>query len=207
MARINNGITGAFHGKVGPIVGATWKGIPYMRSLPEKPKTKRKASKKAKTARDKFAMAQYWLRPLLDFVREGFKGYTPTVEGFIAAKSYLMKNAMETTDNGTMIDPAKVQVSYGDLPLPGDISVEKNGNELIFSWDAEDDSNYKYDQCMLLAYDVEKKAVSLKLTGQFRYTGSDSLPIYTNKHRYHVYIAFVAADRSRRSHSVYLGEW
>jgi hypothetical protein len=60
---------------------------------------------------------------------------------------------------------------------------------------------------MLLAYDIENAVVSMKLTGQFRQAGEDSLPIYKMKGRtYHIYVAFISADRSRVSNSVYMGE-
>ena len=40
--------------------------------------------------RKKFAAAQAWLKPIIDFVRVGFKGYNERFEGFVAAKSWLM---------------------------------------------------------------------------------------------------------------------
>ena len=36
MGTYNKGILGAFSGKVGPVVGATWRGKDVMRSLPKK---------------------------------------------------------------------------------------------------------------------------------------------------------------------------
>ena len=36
MGTYNKGILGAFSGKVGPVVGATWRGKEVMRSLPKK---------------------------------------------------------------------------------------------------------------------------------------------------------------------------
>jgi hypothetical protein len=144
-------------------------------------------------------------------VRQGFKGYTPTVEGFGAAKSYLLKNAVEKTGAGIFINPSLVRVSFGDLPLPDDIRVEKLADDqLVFSWNNDPtavNKEHQYDQAMLLAYDIEKGEEVYKLTGQFRYTGSDTLSLSDESGKsYHIYIAFTAADRSRQSHSVYLGE-
>jgi hypothetical protein len=79
MGRLINGINGAFEGKVGSVVGSSWKGIPYIKSAYKK-RTK-KVSAKELANREKFAMAQDWLKPLLPFVREGYKGYSSTVEG------------------------------------------------------------------------------------------------------------------------------
>lgn len=219
MARIFNGITGQFQGTVGTVVGATWKGIPYMRSRPKK--RTGVVSKKESANRNKFAMAHTWLQPLTYFLREGFKGYTPTVEGFLAAKSYLLKNAFEGEGENLVINPAKVKVSYGDLPLPDNITVKVIGpNQVQFSWDTGTlHSNNRYDQAMVLAYDIDAESTRFQqrialfeLTGQFRSTGAHILNISPRDPEkedsvgtYHCYIAFVSADRTRRSDSVYLG--
>jgi hypothetical protein len=63
----------------------------------------------------------------------------------------------------------------------------------------------QYDQAMLLAYDPVRKLKEWNITGQFRSTGSDKL-ILDEKGSYHVYIGFVAADRSRQSASVCIWE-
>ncbi|WP_315818790.1 DUF6266 family protein [Paraflavitalea speifideaquila] len=165
-------------------------------------------SKKEKANRSKFGMAQYWLKPILDFVRQGFKGYSPTVEGFVAAKSWLLKNAFEGTGATLSINPALVKVSHGELPLSGNITAEKNGtDELLFSWDTEPvEGGSPYDQVMMLAYDPKHEVAYSNITGQFRNTGSDTLKIHKTPGRtYHLYLAFTAADRTSQSDSVYLG--
>ncbi len=103
-----------------------------------------------------------------------------------------------------------MKVSYGDLPLPNHITVKKTGaNTLQFKWDGSDVAGgSRQDQAMLLAYDVNNKAVFYNLTGQFRSTGKDTLVVDGSAgHTYQLYLAFTAADRSRQSASVYLGEW
>lgn len=207
MARLLNNSTGQLSGKLGTLVGAIWNGIPYVRSLPRK-RTGR-ISEKEKNNRERFAAAQYWLKPILYFVRIGFQNYSQTVVGFNAAKSWLMKNALEQNENGIIIHPSRMLVSYGDLPLPSNLRLgELNDGRLPVYWDViEKDYYHGNDQCMLLAYDVENKVASYSVTGQFRHTGTDSLMIYPMKERtYHIYAAFISADRSRLSNSVYLGE-
>ena len=206
MGRLISGINGPIRGKVGTVIGSSWKGIPYLKGLYKK-RTKR-ISKNEKANRNKFSMAQYWLKPLLPFVRQGFKGYSLLSEGFTAAKSYLLKNAVETSPSGIMINPALMKVSFGDLPLPAGLTVEKiAGNRLQFSWDPTKigDINPR-DQVMLLAYDIKNANAHFTINGQFRSSGSDSLEIDGSKGKtYHVYMAFSAADRSRQSDSVYMG--
>jgi uncharacterized protein DUF6266 len=80
--------------------------------------------------------AHYWLQPLLDFVRVGFHGYSPSAEGFNATKLFCLKNAFIGEAGKQRIDPSLVQVSYGDLSLPSNIKMKRSGDYLIqFTWD------------------------------------------------------------------------
>ncbi len=207
MATYTDGINGKFRGKVGTVIGSSWKGIPYMKSLHSKRTIP--AHKDEQLNRNKFAMAHRWLQPVTDFVRAGYKGYTPTVEGFLAAKSYLLKNAFEGEGTDMVINPALMKVSYGDLPLPENITAAKTApNELQVSWDGSKKSGpHARDQIMVLAYDIENGKANFNIIGQFRYVGIDTLYISPAipERTYHIYAAFVAADRSRQSTSVYLG--
>lgn len=206
MGRIQFGSIGSMNGKVGNIVISSWKGKPYVKSAPGErtapPTQKEMANRK------KWAMAHAWLKPVTNFVREGFKNYTETVEGFIAAKSYLLKNAFEGEAPDLIINPALVKVSSGELPLPQHINVTQNTNkELQFTWDTNDiEFANRYDQVMLLAYDIEGGYAYTRLTGQLRMNGSDILNVQRGFNRtLHLYIAFVSANRQTRSNSLYLG--
>jgi len=207
MGRLIGGINGPIQGKVGTVIGSSRNGIPYLKG-PYKSRTT-KISKKEKENRSKFARAQFWLKPLLEFVREGFKDYSLKSQGFVAAKSYLLRNAFEGTSKDIIINPSLVKVSFGDLPLSGNITAKLTGKDkLQFTWDTDPVAGASpYDQVMMLAYDIENAAAYFNITGQFRNTGSDVLLVNAAKGiTYHLYVAFTAADRSRQSHSVYLGE-
>ncbi|MEJ0083214.1 MAG: DUF6266 family protein [Puia sp.] len=158
--------------------------------------------------RKKFAAAQAWLAPILGFVRVGFRGYSQRSQGFIAAKSWLLKNSFTGQGEDLDIDPVLVKVSSGDLPNPENIAVEftETGN-LKFTWNPVYVDLLDKDQIMMLAYDTEKAQAVFITTGQFRSTGVDILDMKQSIGNYHVYAAFNAADRSRQSDSVYLGEW
>ena len=153
-------------------------------------------------------MAHAWLTPVKGFVREGFKGYTSTVEGFIAAKSYLLKNAFEGIAPDLHINPALVKVSYGELPLPANITVHAATKDTIqFTWSTENSTGKrKYDQVMLLAYDIVNRHAFHQLIGELRKAGSDKVKVHIPEGKvYHLYIAFVSADRSIQSDSLYMG--
>jgi hypothetical protein len=53
MGTIKQGILGGFSGKVGTVIGASWKGINYMRSIPQhvkNPRTAGQVSQRSKKA-------------------------------------------------------------------------------------------------------------------------------------------------------------
>src|SRR6516164_6960381 len=114
MARIYHSLLNGVSGRFGNVVSSSRNGVAYLKSAHKK-RTK-KISIKEKANRRRFKLAQEWLKPVTQFVRVGFKGYSPTVQGFIAAKSYLMKNAMDA--NGT-VDPTLARVSFGTLSNSG----------------------------------------------------------------------------------------
>jgi hypothetical protein len=207
MGRFLSGINGPIHGKVGTVIGSSRNGIPYIKG-PYKKRTL-VVSEEELSNRKKFAMAQAWLKPLLSFVREGFRGYSQRSYGFIAAKSWLLKNAFIAEGNKRWIDPSLVRVSHGDLPNPETIGASfTDSGDLKFTWSTEGGESIADDQVMMLAYNIEKGIAIYKNTGQLRKTGFDILKMeQLYGIRCHVYAAFNAADRSRQSNSVYLGEF
>jgi len=204
MGKLVNGINGPFVGKVGNVIGSSWRGIPYMKSrgLRTKP-----ATPAEKLNRFIFGMTQQWLFPLTDFLRVGFKNYTLTNQGVNAAKSYLYKHALIKDGYDSVVDPALMKVSHGTLPLPGRIEAELTpDNELVFTWETGScDREHEFDQVMLLAYDIDGKRANMSLNGLFRHTGRDTLYISGLLETFVVYAAFISADRESQSDSVYLG--
>jgi hypothetical protein len=73
MGTIRKGVLGGFSGKVGTVVGGSWKGISYMRSLPGK--FRGKSSLLQLNQRTKFALAVNFLKPMNALLRTGWKLY------------------------------------------------------------------------------------------------------------------------------------
>jgi hypothetical protein len=209
MGTLSSGINGPFRGRVGVVIGSSINGRPYVKG-PYKRRTK-KVSEAELANRKKFAMAQAWLDPLVAFVRIGFKNYSERSQGFVAAKSYLLRNAFEGVQPNISINPSLVKVSYGNLALPGNIAVTKLPDQILqFTWDTSPiPGTDPCDQAMLLAYQPEAgthySPYNYTTTGQFRKTGMDTLQLHFPG-IYHVYFAMVSHDRARQSGSVYLGE-
>lgn len=206
MAKLIAGINGPILGKVGTVIGSSYKGTPYIKARHRK-KPARRTPDEAHN-QSNFSKLHFWLQPILRFVKEGFKGYAEKVEGFNAAKSYNLKHAFIGERSNKTLDASLVLVSYGDLPLPLYASVEKSNDfTLKFTWDpSAENYDSAQDQVMVLAYDEISRQHRSALFGQFRRIGSDTLELPTTKGcNYHVYLAFVSHDREKRSKSVYLG--
>lgn len=205
MGRLINGFNGPFVGKAGAMIGYTVNGIGYIKGLYKKRTKKPKEGEILN--QKKFAAAQAWLKPITAFVRVGFKGYNERFQGFVAAKSWLMKNCIQVIDGEIWIDPALVKISSGDLPLPENIRcILQEPNTFRISWTPTRERGYHYDQAMVLAYELKHTAYG-PVFGSDRASGEVLVPVNLSPHPYHVYLAFIAADRSRQSDSVYLGEF
>jgi hypothetical protein len=203
MAKYIDGITGAFLGKVGPVVGSSRNGIPYMKSRGNARTSAATGSELEN--RKKFSAAHAWLKPLLPLLRVGFNGYSKTAYGYNAAKSYVLKHAME---HGRVL-PELVKISYGDLMTAPDLSVIlTDDGKLRFSWSPSyiPGTDGK-DQLMALAYHPEHANLAYVVHGAFRDVGEQilDLPPEFNNKTIHAYAAFIAADRSRQSDSTYFG--
>jgi len=204
MARLVNGINGPIIGKVGTVVGSHRNGKGYIKGHAGRTA---KQTPNELIAKERFAKVHYFLQPLLEYVREGFRHQVK--KGYNGAKSYTLLNAVEGEPMHSNVNPALVKVSLGDLPISKDLTVNYENGEIIFTWNTEKpEDGSLYDQLMPLAYCAleEKERVRYHITGALRKSGTDSLHVGTTRGlTYHIYVAFTAADRSRNSDSLYLG--
>ena len=204
MARLVGGINGPIIGKVGTITGTYRNGKAYIKANNIR---RAKQTPNELIAKERFATAHYFLQPLLDYVREGFR-HQPK-KGYNGAKSYTLLHALEGEPMHSTVNPALVKVSLGDLPLSKDLAVRYENEHIIFTWNTENvEGGSLYDQLMPLAYYVHPthQRARYQITGALRKTGTDSLHVGPAKGLvFHVYVAFTSADRSQNSESMYLG--
>ena len=89
MAKLSQGINGPFSGKVGAVVGYTWKGIPVMRGRPStrtKPFTPKELNQQAK-----FRIMNKFLRPATDLLNVTLAHLAVRMSAFNKAFSYNIK--------------------------------------------------------------------------------------------------------------------
>ncbi|MDR6785988.1 hypothetical protein ABIE26_004542 [Pedobacter africanus] len=213
MGKATEGIAGPVSGKVGPHVYYMLNGKPCVRSLPSKRSGKK--TKKEKNNTTGFAKVQAFLKPIKSFLKVGFKDYGTSTGGYRGAVSYALRNAVEGEHPDRVVNPALVRVCGGELHFPETYEVVFEPDQVVrFTWSAEVGQNGNpYDQVFMLAYSPADAELNLSSmvgvsTGAFRMTGTDSLTLTPARlaREYHIYMGFIAKDRSGQAHSQYMGK-
>ena len=207
MGTIKKGILGGFSGKVGTVVGGSWKGISYMRSLPQKVKNPRTEGQVSQ--RSKFAITMYYLKPMTAFLRTGWKLYAHRQSPINAAMSYALANAITGAYPDYDIDPSKVLVSRGSLATAVNANANDAGGSIDISWDDNSGvSNAKQTDKALIAIANPTKGEAVTITtGEERMTGYQNvaIPADWSGDEVQVYLGFISEDGKEVSNSVYLG--
>jgi len=207
MGTIKKGILGGFSGKVGTVVGASWKGIDYIRSLPttvRNPRTPGQVNQ-----RGKFATVIGFLSRISPMINVGYKNYAVNQTPVNAAMSYNLKNAV-TGDAGIYdMDYAKVMVSKGTLCNPISHQIQVIEGEVSIGWDAECIGNaLSSDMANVLVYNTIKNEAMILINAATRaevYVGA----VYQEHWKgdqVEVYLSFTSEDGKLVSDSMYLGQ-
>ncbi len=207
MGKIGQGILGGLSGKVGNVIGGSWKGIDYIRIKPTSvanPRTEGQVNQ-----RNKFSATIEFLQPNKDFINVGYKSFAIKQTPFNAAMSYVLNNAIIGIAPDFSVDYSSALLSKGILskalnPL-ADLST---AGQVSFSWDDNSTENNakRTDRAMLLVYNPMKNESTYQLAGVDRITGTEVLVIpnsYTGD-TVEMFMAFVSLD-GKVSNSSYLG--
>ncbi|UAB82279.1 hypothetical protein INR76_05835 [Marixanthomonas sp. SCSIO 43207] len=208
MGKIPQGILGSLSGKVGSIIGGSWKGIDYIRIKPASvanPRTEGQVNQ-----RNKFTITLEYLQATSDFIKVGYKAFAVKKTEFNAAMSYVLNNAVGGIAPNFTIDYSLALLSRGSLSsvLNGSTDLATSG-QVTFDWDdnsAEGNANAT-DKAMVLVYNPSKKESVSILDGADRTVGSQviTIPNTYAGDTVELFMAFVSADGSQVSNSVYLG--
>ncbi|SDH81047.1 DUF6266 family protein [Winogradskyella thalassocola] len=208
MGKIAQGILGGLSGKVGNIIGGSWKGIDYIRIKPSSvanPRTEGQVNQ-----RNKFTITLEYLQATKDFIKIGYKSFATKKTEFNAAMSYVLNNAVGGIAPNFTIDYSLALLSRGPLSgvLNGTTDLATAG-QVSFDWDdnsAEGNASVT-DKAMVLVYNPSKKESISILDGADRTVGSQvvTIPNTYAGDTVELFMAFVSADGTQVSNSVYLG--
>lgn len=197
MGKINQGILGGFSGKVGNVVGGSWKGIEYMRIMPASvanPQTPAQLDQ-----RQKFSVVMGFLQPMTQFLRTGFKSFAVKMTGVNAAMSYNLHNAVTGAYPDYAINYANALVARGNLAAAlNQAAVAGAAGTIVFTWDdnSSEIGASAVDKSLLVVYNpVKHQAVTVnELAERADVTQTITVPDSFIGDQVQCYIAFIAAN-------------
>jgi len=202
MGHIRKGILGGFSGKVGSVIGASWKRTMYMRSLPKKTNSQTLAQR---TQRAKFALVINLLRPLTAVLRIGWKRYANHQSAYNAATAYTLANAITGEFPDIQIDYKKVMIARGSLTQIPAPTLKGSGGKITIAWkDNSGIGNAKpTDKLLLALINPTKNEVITRYdeTERAEEEFAIDLPHWIGN-RIHIYMAFAAEDGKDVSDSI-----
>jgi hypothetical protein len=149
MGTIKQGILGGFNGRVGNVVGSTWKGKSVMKIRPASvfnPNTGQQQQ------RAKFGLVGRFNQAHRNLIRIGFRAYTKNMTAANAAMSYNLANAITGIFPDLSIDYSKVMLSMGSVPnVSGVSAVSEVAASVTFNWTPNNQAGNGSDNDQLIA--------------------------------------------------------
>jgi len=208
MGKISQGVLGGFSGKVGNVVGGTWKGIDYMRIKPANvtnPRTEGQVDQ-----RSKFSTVLRFLQPMTDFLRVGFKLYANKMTQFNAAMSYNLNNAITGAYPNFMVDYASALVTRGNLSgAANGAASSPSAGDVQITWDDNSGSGSAQatDKALIVLLNTTRQEAVFTTAGPARSAGTETISVpseYTGED-VEVFLGFISEDGSKVANSSYLG--
>lgn len=207
MGRIKHGITGAVSGTVGPVVGATWKGIPYLRSKPERKKRRKKTAGEIATTTS-FGFLSQLLKPFQPYIKIGFMHFATGQTERNAAHAENHKNQLFAPYPDLTVDYSRLILSKGSLPGILNPVMTFAAGTVSIQWEANlTGSASGSDQIMLTVYDKQSKTAAGFIGAAQRAGLQCSLGLGPAMlaGELEVYISLTSWDRSLISGTQYMG--
>ncbi|WP_262495138.1 DUF6266 family protein [Labilibacter marinus] len=207
---------GGFNGKVGSVIGSSWKGINYMRA--KSSRSNRKVSEKQMQQRAKFMFAANFLQPLYAIIQVGFRKLEIQQSAKNAAMSDLMNYTIEGDYPSYSVNFRNLKLSKGSLQIPQGCTVELQGDKAVYNWTMDSGSEDDQQEDKLALSLSEDNMILVTLADGFspRYTlrkykrkdltGELGLPNAPAGTEVHCYLACASTAEHRTvSNTVYIG--
>lgn len=207
MGSIKQGLLGGVSGKVGNIVGYRRKGKDLIR-VQAASISDAKTPKQLKQ-RQKVATVMEFLKPILPYIRIGYKNYAQGRTTYNTATSFLLKRCLTENEKGEAeIDYRRVMVSIGFLLPATDATASYGEKGMTFGWtDNSGTGNAEStDTAMLLVHNKDKGTNVYSTNAALRSdcTATLSLPNDWEGDRLVSYLSFASADGEEVSNSIIL---
>ena len=193
MGTIKQGILGGFNGKVGTVVGSSWKGTAYMRGRAQHIKNPRTAGQiYQRNAMKAIALA---LRPIASILSITFKNSAQKMSGYSKAVSINYKEAVENVGGVPTVNYSKLILSKGNIRPFDYLNIDdmsENGRYYL-SVINSDNSQVDYEGLIFFIYDPTEDTWFTGVIKQHFHTGETleftGVPLYGDQE----YLAFACA--------------
>ncbi|MFC3198270.1 DUF6266 family protein [Parapedobacter deserti] len=209
MAKFINGANGTFSGKVGSVIGASWRGIHYLRGLSKKTKIPPTEAQVAQRLR--FALVTKFLSPLLGILAVGFRNVRRlTAAQFSMAVKRNIEQAVIGAAPDFELDFSAITLSEGGLYIPLTSALEVAEGSITLSWDPAPNQfgGASNDVAYIVVYNAERQLFITTETPATRANGSAvvDVPAPFAGQQGHAWMFFASHDGKKVSATVYLGE-
>lgn len=209
MAKLKHGIFGPISGKIGPVVGGSWKGIPYVRSANEQKENPKPRSVAQIANEQKMVFINGLLMPFHPYVEVGFKNLAIRKTSLSAAYSHTYHKAITGVYPDLGVDYSKMLISKGDLPGLKAPRIELiESAQLKITWEDDNNPQSAYDdQLMLMVYCPELH-MSHGFIGGVARAAKMTLFTFDPKMKgktLEVYLSITSLNRKKIAGSVYMG--
>ena len=209
MATLSKGILGGFSGKVGPVVGATWRGMDVIRSRPKS--SKRTPSEKQLEQQLKFKLAISFLQPIKNIQSRFFGSGSGVKSRVNLAVSYTISEAIQMVAGLPELIFNKVLITRGELTsFQNAVLTTQPGGVLHLEW--EDNSTQgdaaPKDQVSIVCYCAELNNWEIYegIVMRSDLMADVTLPAYCLGKTMEVYAFLNNEKQTAASTSLYLGQ-
>lgn len=209
MATLSKGILGGFSGKVGPVVGATWRGMDVIRSRPKS--SRRTPSERQLEQQLKFKLAISFLQPIKS-IQSLYFGMGSGVKSRVnMAVSYTISTAIQMVAGLPELIYNKVLITRGELTsFRNPVLTTQPGGVLHLEW--EDNSTQgdaaPKDQVSIVCYCAELNNWEIfeGIVMRSDLMADVTLPAYCLGKTMEVYAFLNNEKQTAASTSLYLGQ-
>lgn len=205
MATFKQGILGGFSGKVGGVIGSSWKGIDTMRSQPSSVTNPRTNAQVANRSRFK-SVSQLAAAMLTTIVKPLNDRFAQKMSGF---NDFCQRNAGAFDSLGAFI-PANLVLSKGKLSAPSGMSqVASDYTKVVIDYLLDSVGSFDSASDKVYAVVVDKDGEILGTSSGLNTRGEGLVEIQTPAGRTainpgYVFMSFLRADGTQVSNSSYL---
>lgn len=205
MAKFQHGII--FTGKLGPLVGASWRGINYVRTAPKK--SHKRPTPEQAAHRQRLALTTKIILGMIEAIDIGYRIEAKQQSPFNMGISMMFQNKVVTGQDAELkADYSKMIISVGKLGMIANPVIRQSGSDIVFNWEYGDQMRARrHDLVVLTAYCEELDECEISVGPAFRESFTASLPVRSWAGKLvHTWLFFISADQKQISNSQYAGE-